>query len=307
MAEFKIKEQYLTDNHPQKHYLPNFIAHVIYVVTCYYFFDWMCGLLDVENMNKNQVYFQFTFPFILAILAVINIIYTFVYWIEHPAIEARKITTTPWLWKSDPVFWKKMLPDLIYTYIRNFAFFGVFAYFVLTYFVAPNYNLADRPSFLKHFLHIYISTFMEDFIFYWSHRLLHLPWFYKRVHKQHHFTADIMHLNCIYTHWFEFLVGNILPFLGGLFVCGNSMHVITFMTWSFYRIIETHEVHCGYEMPVSIFPVFPFSTNATYHNFHHFKNVGNYATFFTFWDDIFGTNKYYNEAISDLQKKEKAN
>ena len=26
----------------------------------------------------------------------------------------------------------------------------------------------------------------EDFFFYWGHRLMHLPYLYKRIHKQHH-------------------------------------------------------------------------------------------------------------------------
>ena len=30
------------------------------------------------------------------------------------------------------------------------------------------------------------SLYLEDFLFYWSHRALHLPYLYKYVHKTHH-------------------------------------------------------------------------------------------------------------------------
>ena len=48
--------------------------------------------------------------------------------------------------------------------------------------------------------------FISEAVFYYNHRLLHLPWFYKRVHKIHHeFTAPIG-LAAIYLHWFESLL-----------------------------------------------------------------------------------------------------
>lgn len=33
---------------------------------------------------------------------------------------------------------------------------------------------------------IWFSLMCEDFVFYWTHRLLHLPYFYKKIHKIHH-------------------------------------------------------------------------------------------------------------------------
>ena len=288
MTNVIIKKEFLKENHPQKHYLPNLLFHLIWIVTSFYLCEWYLNWVQIESYDERYVFPLLIFPPILGLIIFLNICYCIAYYLEHPVIEAHKITTAPWLWKTDPVFFKKYLPDLVLVYLRNWILFALFTLFYF-FWSHPNFNMKERPSLFQHMIQIYVSIVFEDFTFYWSHRLLHLPWFYKRVHKQHHFTADIMHLNCVYTHWFEFVLGNILPFMVGFLVFGQSYHIITYTIFAFYRIIETHEVHCGYEMPVSIFPVFPFSTNATYHNFHHSKNVGNYATFFTFWDDIFGT------------------
>ena len=42
-----------------------------------------------------------------------------------------------------------------------------------------------------------------DFHFYWTHRLLHTPWFYKSVHKTHHESYNPDPFSGLSMHWFE--------------------------------------------------------------------------------------------------------
>ena len=42
------------------------------------------------------------------------------------------------------------------------------------------------PGFLQVFQQYSLALVFLDAAFYWSHRMLHTPYFYKTVHKQHH-------------------------------------------------------------------------------------------------------------------------
>lgn len=135
--------------------------------------------------------------------------------------------------------------------------------------------------------------FWEDFLFYFSHRTLHHPKIYKIVHKMHHENYNTININCIYAHPLEFVFGNMLPMFAGFFILGPNIHYVSYFVWVTYRLVETHEAHGGYELPISVFKANPFGPDANYHNFHHLKNIGNYSSFFTLWDDFFKTNNYY--------------
>ena len=64
--------------------------------------------------------------------------------------------------------------------------YGPICLFIIMYFFIPRFDIASAPSVFEYVLQVYFSFMCEDFFFYWSHRTLHLPYFYKRIHKIHH-------------------------------------------------------------------------------------------------------------------------
>lgn len=56
-----------------------------------------------------------------------------------------------------------------------------------------------------------------------------------------------------------------------------------------WRLQGTYETHSGYVLPYSLNG---FATK--YHDFHHTNNTGQFGGS-DFWDNIFGTNKYFQE------------
>jgi len=60
-----------------------------------------------------------------------------------------------------------------------------------------------------------ISIIVREILFYYSHRLGHIPALYKRIHKMHHtFTAPIAP-SAEYAHPVEHLVANVIPVIAG--------------------------------------------------------------------------------------------
>lgn len=70
----------------------------------------------------------------------------------------------------------------------------------------------------------------EDFGFYWTHRLLHHPLFYKKIHKVHHEFNNTTILATTYNHPVESVITS-LPTALGMFILGKRCHYSTYITW----------------------------------------------------------------------------
>lgn len=112
-----------------------------------------------------------------------------------------------------------------------------------------------------------ICVLVEEFCFYYSHRILHHPRFYKHFHKTHHEWTAPIGIVSIYCHPVEFVVSNIAPLFVGVIV--SKCHLATAWFWVFIAILQTTISHSGYH-----FPILP-SPEA--HDFHHLKFNQNFG------------------------------
>ncbi|MCO5558489.1 hypothetical protein L7F22_012073 [Adiantum nelumboides] len=95
---------------------------------------------------------------------------------------------------------------------------------------------------------------LEDFIFYWGHRILHTKWLYKHIHSVHHEYATPFGLTSEYAHPAEILFLGFATFFGpGI----TGPHLFTLWLWMILRVVETVEAHCGYDFPWSFSKLFP--------------------------------------------------
>lgn len=141
----------------------------------------------------------------------------------------------------------------------------------------------------------YVASFalcvvIHDAYFYWTHRLLHHPWLFRRVHRVHHLSNNP-------TPWaaysFSLPEAFVQAGIGPLLVYCVPMHYSAFLLFMTWQIAFNVFGHCGFE----IYPRWFLNTWAgrvlntpTHHAMHHEKVGANYGLYFNVWDRLLGTN-----------------
>ena len=82
--------------------------------------------------------------------------------------------------------------------------------------------LDPLPDFATMYVAVLLAFVINDWGFYWTHRLLHTKFLYKRVHKQHHTYIGTIGFAAEYAHWFEVFLSNQLPTIAGTWFFGPS-------------------------------------------------------------------------------------
>jgi ring-1,2-phenylacetyl-CoA epoxidase subunit PaaE len=138
-------------------------------------------------------------------------------------------------------------------------------------------------------LSFFIVLFIDDMFFYWSHRAMHLPRFYKFFHKVHHESTDPSPLTAFAFHPSEAVIEQlmhvVLPFL-------LPLNFGVMIAWQIFSMLNNVLGHLGYEIYPKGWikmPILNYKTASTHHNMHHQLFNGNYALYFTWWDKWMGT------------------
>jgi sterol desaturase/sphingolipid hydroxylase (fatty acid hydroxylase superfamily) len=128
-----------------------------------------------------------------------------------------------------------------------------------------------------------------EFMFYWSHRLLHTKYLYRSIHSVHHkYKAPVPYCAaCV--HPIEFIMSYMAPNVLPAVLFGHSVAEVTLFV-AFEAFHTVHD-HCGYHYPYDPFTLL-CQQNAAVHDEHHRLLKVNYSGAFTMiMDKWFGT--YY--------------
>ncbi|RYZ49867.1 MAG: sterol desaturase family protein, partial [Chitinophagaceae bacterium] len=134
------------------------------------------------------------------------------------------------------------------------------------------------------FISIVAMIVLHDAYFYWTHRLLHTPWFMKHIHVVHHRSVNPTPLAAYAFHPLEALLEGSLAFL---FVTVFPVHIFAFTFVTLLVLLLNVLGHSGFEFvsqPFRSGKVGSLFTSSTHHNLHHSRIHYNFGYYFTFWD-----------------------
>lgn len=256
---------------------------------------------QISSYTLYQLYTVGTYLAHLSAYLSINLLYYYIYKSSSPYCLKHKINPGPWPWELST--WPDLKSKVIKSALINQLI--TLPLGLLVFGLRAKYEISQPlPTFSQYFPQILFFIVCEDFCFYWSHRLLHTSFLYKRIHKQHHEFNVSISIAAEYAHPVEYLLGNSLPVALGPMIYGQSrIHIVTWFTWVFIRTLNTGEGHSGLNFPWSPFRVVPFSSTSTFHDYHHYKNVGNYGSFLIVWDTLFGTHRTYMKSFENSPMK----
>ena len=106
---------------------------------------------------------------------------------------------------------KDCLIDIVigHTFIRPLLLFISFP--IINRYLSFSSELSDLPSALTLVWQFLVCMQIDDFLFYWIHRLFHVGWLYKHIHKKHHNFKHTIPIAVEWAHPLEELLANTFP------------------------------------------------------------------------------------------------
>lgn len=157
-------------------------------------------------------------------------------------------------------------------------------------------------------LSVFLTLLIQDFYFYWTHRLMHTRLFFKTFHKIHHnSTTPSPWTAYSFSPWEALVHAMIMPVVVSIFPV-HTLALVIFMT---FQIIRNVLGHSGYE----IFPswilsnrILKYINTNTNHDMHHQYFRYNFGLYSTIWDEIFGTvHPEYEQTFKNITERKPIN
>jgi Delta7-sterol 5-desaturase len=192
-----------------------------------------------------------------------------------------------------PPSWHQVGWEVLYS-LRSLFVFGVtggaITFAALSGVPTQIYRHIEAYGWAWYVASLLAAVLVHDTYFYWTHRLLHHPWLFRRVHRVHHASTNP-------TPWaaYSFSISEafVQAGIGPLLVFAVPMHYSAFGAFMLWQLAFNVFGHCGYE----IFPPWFLRTRVgallntpTHHAMHHEKVGANFGLYFNVWDRLMGTN-----------------
>jgi sterol desaturase/sphingolipid hydroxylase (fatty acid hydroxylase superfamily) len=150
-------------------------------------------------------------------------------------------------------------------------------------------------------LSLVIYLFAQDSWFYWTHRLMHKPWWFRLAHSVHHDSRPPTAWTAMSFHPIEALSGAILvpllvwlipihvAMLGLVLTIATLMGVTNHMGWEMFPRWLVHS------------PLGNWLITASHHERHHEEYQCNFGLYFRFWDRVCATDRGLSQRLAGEQ------
>ncbi len=146
-------------------------------------------------------------------------------------------------------------------------------------------------------LSVFIYLFAHDSWFYWTHRLMHRPRWFKLAHAVHHASRPPTAWTAMSFHPIEAITGAIvIPILVFFIPIHVAMLGVVLAVMTIMGITN----HMGWEMFPQGFvhsPAGNWLITASHHQRHHESYQCNYGLYFRFWDRLCGTDRGLSDKL----------
>ncbi|EGG13962.1 sterol desaturase family protein [Cavenderia fasciculata] len=207
--------------------------------------------------------------------------YVFYLFDKYKLFRSRKIQVKKYPSESDI---KRCLNNLITNYILVILPIGIVS-FPFSKVLGMSHSI---PTVWRFLFDILLCLIGEDFFHYWMHRFFHTPWFYKNIHKEHHYYSAPFGFTASYAHPIEVIFLGIATFAPAMILRPNY---ITFYSWFIIRQLDAVLTHSGYDIELFPFNLLPYYGGVSFHDYHHKEFTCNYGSRFTWLDKLLGTYK----------------
>jgi Delta7-sterol 5-desaturase len=199
--------------------------------------------------------------------------------------------------------WKQLGWELLFS-LRSLLVFGIvggFIVFCVRSGWSRLYFRIDDHGWTWFYVSIGLMVVLHDTYFYWTHRLMHHPRLFRRVHRVHHLSTSP-------SPWAAYSFSTAEAFvqagIGPLIILTIPSHPVAFLAFMLWQIGFNVLGHCGFE----IFPSWfmrtwcgKFLNTPTHHALHHESFRANYGLYFNVWDRLMGTNHpRYEERFGEV-------
>ena len=257
---------------------------------------------NIENQGLFYVITNFSLHKLVSIGS--NLFFITIYKLEHPFFEKYRTSPIPWPWKNNANWKQQLQKTLSILFINHFIIIPIIYIPNIIWNISPvRLDKETIPSYFEIIWQLLFCVIIEDSVFYWTHSLLHHPFFYKRIHKVHHEYNQSVSFGAEYSHPLEYVFGNIISTETAPLLLGSHMHIITYWMHLIMSLTESIDAHSGYDFSWSPHRLLPFAIGAEFHIFHHLLFNGNYGGPLNTWDRVNKTvNKSYIKYFEEKAK-----